>query len=91
MKHNPLKWLPFLLAALLANVMAWYYDVYVNWSEKLFPFAVSASVLVFLALAVLSVWPGPAKPGKKILRILGWLLAFAAVEQGVTFLINNVK
>jgi len=89
-KQNLLKALPFFLAALLAGVMAWYYDVYVNWNAGVFPFAVAASVLVFLALAVSSVWPGKAKPGIKCLYILGWFTAFVAAEQGLAYWINNV-
>jgi hypothetical protein len=85
-----LKSLPFLLAAALAGVMAWYYDVYVHWNPVVFPFAVAASVLVFAALAASVIWPGEGKPGKKALRVLGWLAAFLALTQGVTTLINNV-
>ena len=89
-KQNLLQALPFLLALALAGVMAWYYDVYVNWNEKIFPFAVAASVLIFLALAVSSVWPGKTRPGIKCLYILGWFAVFAAAEQGLSYWINNV-
>ena len=84
------KLLPFLLAALLAGVMAWYYDVFVNWNPAVFPFAVAASVLLFLALAASSVWPGKSKPGMKVLYIFGWFAAYTILTQGLTYLINNV-
>jgi len=89
-KQRVLKLLPFLLALALAGIMAWYYDVYVHWNANVFPFAVAASVLAFLALAVSSVWPGKARQGTKCLYILGWLVAFVAAEQGLSYLINNV-
>ena len=31
-KQNLLEALPFVLALAFAGVMAWYYDVYVNWN-----------------------------------------------------------
>jgi hypothetical protein len=80
MKRQPPKWLPFLLAALLACVMAWYYSVYVHWQPKLFPFAVAASALAFLTLAVSLAWPGQAKPGKKSLGILDLFLVFMGTQ-----------
>jgi len=89
-KRQPPKWLPFLLAALLAGVMAWYYSVYVHWQPKLFPLAVAASALAFLALAVSLVWSGQAKPGKKSLDILGLFLVFMGMQQGLSYWINNV-
>ena len=84
------KHLPFLLAAALAGVMAWYYDVFVNWNPAVFPFAVAVSALLFLALAVSAVWPGKSKTGMKILYILGWFAAYLALVQGLTYLVNNV-
>ncbi|MDR2687158.1 MAG: hypothetical protein LBB75_05340 [Oscillospiraceae bacterium] len=90
MKRQAQKAAPFLLAALLAGVMAWYSDVYVNWRPDLFPFAVAASALVFLALAASVVWPGEGRPGKKLLRALGWAAAFVAAEQVPSVLINSV-
>ena len=89
-KQNLLQALPFLLALALAGVMVWYYDVYVNWNEKVFPFAVAASVLVFVALVVSSVWPGKSRPVLKCLYVLGWCTAFLAAEQGLAYWINNV-
>jgi len=89
-KQQLQKVLPFLLATALAGVMAWHYDVYVNWNQKVFPFAVAASLLVFLALTVSCVWPGKARPGVKCLYILGWFTVFAAVGQGLSYWINNV-
>ncbi|MDR2686116.1 MAG: hypothetical protein LBB75_00050 [Oscillospiraceae bacterium] len=78
------------LAVALAAALAWCYDTFVNWNARLFPLAVAASVLAFLALAASAVWPGPAKTGKKLLLILGGLAAFAAAGPGLLFLINNV-
>ena len=87
---GPQKAVPFLLAALLAGVMAWYCDVYVHWNPDRFPFAVAASVLVFLALAASVAWPAEGNPGKKLLRVLGWAAAFAAAEHVPAVLVNNV-
>jgi len=89
-KQRLQKALPFLLTLALAGVTAWYYEVYVNWNPAVFPLAATALVLTFLALAVSAVWPGKAKTSIKCLAVLGWLVAFAAVSQGVTFVINNV-
>ena len=89
-RQHMLKSIPFLLAGVLAGVMAWYYDVYVHWNEGIFPFAVAASALVFAGLAVSAVWPGKATPGLKCLFVLGWLIAFLGIENGVSYLINNV-
>ena len=89
-KQNLLQALPFLLALAFAGVMAWYYDVYVNWNAAVYPFAVAASALVFLALAVSSVWPGKAKTGIKILYALGCLAALFGIAGGLSYWINNV-
>ena len=89
-KQHLHKHFPFLLALALVGVMAWYHHVYVNWNPSLFPVAVALSVLVFLALAVSVVWPGENKPTWKHLQIFGWLAAFVAVQQGGSYLINNV-
>ena len=88
-KHSFLKLLPFLLVALTACAAAWYYDAFVNWNPATFPFALAALVLAFLALAASAVWPGPAKTGRKLLMLSGWLAAFLAVGVGVLFVINN--
>ena len=88
MKRQPQKLLPFLLAALLAGAMTWYYEVYVHWNQSIFPLAVAATLLVFLALAASVVRPG--KTRKKWLAVLGWFVAFVLIQQGVSFLINNV-
>jgi len=91
MKKHPLqKHLPFILAIALAGVMAWYYDVFVNWQPNVFPVAVALSVLVFLSLAVSVIWPGEGKPIKKCLQIFIWLGLFLGVEQGVSYLVHNV-
>jgi len=89
-KQHLQKILPFALAVLLTGIMAWYHHIYVNWNPSLFPIAVALSVLVFLALVVMVVWPGDAKPLKKCLQIFGWFAAFVGIQQGVSFLINNV-
>ena len=88
MKRQPQKLLPFLLAALLAGAMTWYYEVYVHWNQSIFPFAVAATLLVFLALAVSVVRPGKSR--KKWLAVFGWFVGFVLIQQGVSFLINNV-
>jgi len=89
-KQNLHKHFPFLLALALVGAIAWYNHVYVNWNLSLFPVAVALSVLVFLALAVSVIWPGENKPAKKCLQIFGWLAGFVAVQQGGSYLINNV-
>ena len=89
-KRHLQKALPFLLALALAGVAAWYYDVFVRWNPKVFPFAMAAFVLTFLALAVSVVYPGKGKSGLKCLYILGWLAAFLAVVLGLSYRINNV-
>jgi len=80
------------LAVLLTGIMLWYHHIYVNWerNESLFPFAVTLSVLMFLALAVSVIWPGEAKPLKKCLLIFAWFAAFVGVQQGVAYLLHNV-
>jgi len=82
--------LPFSLAPAFAGVMVWYYDIYVNWNSSIFPFAVAASSLAFLALAFSVIWPGKEKLGKKCLQIFALLLSYAAVLLGLSILINNV-
>ena len=91
MKKKLSKILPFLLAAVLAGVMAWHCSVFINWNLNAFIVTSIVTPLVFLALAVSVVWPGKAKPGWKCLQIFAWLAAFIAVEQGVTYAINIVK
>ena len=91
MKRQPPKFLPFLLAAVLAGVLAWHYTIYVHWNMNAYILTSVISPLVFLALVASVVWPGPAKTSGKCLRILGWLAAFIAVEQGLAYYINNVR
>ena len=64
--------------------------MFVRWQPRVFPFAVALSVLVFLALTISVVWPGEGKPLKKCLLIFGWLAAFIAIEQGLTYLVHIV-
>jgi len=89
-KQHLQKALPFLLTLALAGAATWYYDVFVHWNPKAYPFAMAAFVLTFLALAASVVWPGKAKTGLKWLCLLGWLAAFLAVAVGVSYRINNI-
>jgi len=79
------------LALGLPAALAWYYDVYVNWQPKIFPFAVIAvilgnALLTFLALWALGERKTVAITGKTLLS----LIIFVAVLLGVSGVINNM-
>ena len=78
------------LAAALPAALAWYYDTYVHWQPKVFPFAVLAVLAASAALTLFVLW---ARGGRKALTLL-WktaisIVVFAGVLMGVSAVINN--
>ena len=78
------------LAAALPAALAWYYDTYVHWQPKVFPFAVLAVLMASAAFTLFVLW---ARGGRKALTLL-WKTAisiavFAGVLMGVSAVINN--
>jgi len=88
-----------LTPAALAAAMAWYYDVYVNWQPKLYPFAIAAVLLGAAMLTLLLLWVrhvnrGDSRKEKRpalLWKILSSLLICPLLTLvGLSFLINNV-
>ncbi|MCL1952452.1 MAG: hypothetical protein FWF60_06450, partial [Oscillospiraceae bacterium] len=84
--------LSLLLAAGLAAALSWYYDVYVHWQPKVFPYTL---VVLTLGIAALTLFALLARGERKAITLL-WktalsMLAFTGVSLcGVSFVINNV-
>jgi len=80
------------LALALPAALCWYYDVYVNWQPKIYPFAVAA---VTLGCAVLTLLTRQAR-GETRPRVLTWKTVLSLVLcpllslVGLSYLINNV-
>ncbi|MCL2299457.1 MAG: right-handed parallel beta-helix repeat-containing protein [Firmicutes bacterium] len=73
----------------LPAAFLWYYDVYVNWQPKLFPFAVVVLMLGCVLLTLLTLWVRGEKP-----KALAWKTAlsfavFCVSLIGVSTAINN--
>ena len=79
-------------AAILAAAFIWYYDTYVHWQPKLFPFAVLALTAVFAAFTLFALWArGERKASALAWKTLLSVVVFAGgILFGVSFLINNV-
>jgi len=78
------------LGAVLAAAFVWYYDVYVYWQPKLYPFAIIALVLGVAALTLLAL----RARGEDKRAALAWktalsAVAFAGALIGVSAIINN--
>ncbi|MDR2686900.1 MAG: right-handed parallel beta-helix repeat-containing protein [Oscillospiraceae bacterium] len=84
--------LSLLAAAGLAAALAWYYDAYVNWQPKVFPFTLVALSAGVAVLTLLALW---ARGDRKAMALL-WktalsIVAFTGVSLcGVSYIINNV-
>jgi len=75
----------------LTAAMAWYYDVYIRWNPRAYPFAVAALAagVILLTLAVL--WQrGGRKPACLAWKSAVSLAVFLLLLIGVSFVINNV-
>jgi len=93
---KPPKALPTLaslaLALALPVALCWYYEVYVHWQPKLFPFAVVALLLGCALLTLLTLY----SRGERKASALVWKTALSVAVFsggflfGVSFLINNV-
>ena len=80
------------LGAYLVAALAWYYDVYVHWQSKLYPFAIAAATLGIVALTLLALWArGERKAGALVWKSALSMVIFTGLSLGgVTYLINNV-
>ena len=79
------------LAAAFAVCFAWYYDVYIHWQPKVFPFASAALLAAYLALAALTLTARGTRPaGKFALRASIAFAVFCAALFGVSGVLNNV-
>jgi len=89
------KALPTLSALVLGTgliaALVWYYDVYVNWQPRVYPFVITALVIGVILLTLLVLW---LRGEYKVLRLV-WKSAlsmaiFALVLSVPSYLINNV-
>jgi len=78
------------LAIALPAALAWYYDVYVNWEPKIYPFAVIAVILGNSLLTLLALWVRcERKAGMLAWKSLLSAAVFIAIVIGVSGIINN--
>ena len=91
-KHTDLQYLLTLaLVAGIADAFVWYYDVYVHWRPKLYPFAIAA---LALGVVVLTLFALCSREERKPLA-LAWktalsLVIFLGTLIGVSAIVNNV-
>jgi len=79
------------LGLALAAGLAWYYDVFVHWQPKVYPFVLAALFAGVLALTLLTLWVrGERKASPLIWKTLLSFAAFGISIGLVTFIINNV-
>jgi len=79
------------IGAALAAALVWYYDVYVHWQPKLFPFAVIAVTLGVAALTLLVLWARGERKGPTLLwkTALSVAVFTGVLLMGVSGIINN--
>ena len=83
--------LTLILGAGLATGLAWYYDVFVHWQPKVYPFVLAALFVGVLALTLLTLWVrGERKASPLIWKSLLSFAAFGVSIGLATFIINNV-
>ena len=83
--------LPFLMALLLPAALAWYYDVFVNWQQKLYPLAIIAAEIgiILLTLSALRA-RGEPKPLALLWKTALSMAVFTAVLVGVTAVLKDM-
>lgn len=77
------------LAIALPAALCWYYDVYVHWQPKVFPFAVAAAILGNLLLTLLTLNARGEKRMALVWRAALSTVAFTAALIGVSGVVNN--
>ena len=81
----------FCFALVLPAAICWYYDIYVNWQPKIYPFAVVAVLLGNILLTLLTLWVGgERKAAPFIWKTLLSTVVFIATLFTPSLLINNV-
>jgi len=81
----------FCLALALPAVICWYYDIYVNWQPKIYPFAVVAVLLGNILLTLLTLWVcGERKAAPFLWKTLLSTVVCSAALFIPSSLINNV-
>ena len=91
-RKGPRLTLSLLLAAALTAALAWYYDAYVNWQPKMFPYTLVALSVGIIALTLLVLWTrGERKVGILLWKTVLSAVAFTGVSLcGVSYIINNI-
>jgi len=71
--------------------LAWYYDVFVHWQPRVYPFVLATLSAGVLALTLLTLWVrGERKASPLLWKTLLSFMAFGVSIGLVTFIINNV-
>ncbi|MCL1952547.1 MAG: hypothetical protein FWF60_06930 [Oscillospiraceae bacterium] len=84
--------LPPLLTLALSAALSWYYDAYVNWQPKVFPYTLVVLTLGIAALTLFALLVrGERKPITLLWKTALSMAAFTGVSLcGVSYIINNI-
>ncbi|MCL2508686.1 MAG: right-handed parallel beta-helix repeat-containing protein [Oscillospiraceae bacterium] len=80
------------LSAVLSAALLWYYDTFVHWQPKLYPFAMAVVTAVFAAFTLFVLWVRGERRGKALMRktVLSVAVFTGMILCAVSFIINNV-